>query len=68
MITVALQLWFVGATFLATAVFVWGRFKQSDGETQEATKSKKLDAAVLLGWWIALVATCLYAYMIGMGG
>ena len=67
-ITVALQRWFVGATFLATAVFVWGQFKTSDRETQEATKTKTLDGAMLLGWWIALVAMCLYAYMMGMGG
>jgi len=64
----ALQIWIVGATFFATAIFVWRLFKKSDVEPQQPAKGTTFDGVLLLGWWIVLILFCLYAFNLGMGG
>jgi len=64
----ALQIWVTGATFFATAIFVWRRFKKSDLQAQQPAKGATLDGVLLLGWWIVLILVCLYAFNLDMGG
>ena len=64
----ALQIWVVGATVFATAMFVWRRFKRSHAEAQQPPKDARLDGMLLLTWWVVLILACLYAFNMGMGG
>jgi hypothetical protein len=67
-LTLALQIWFVGATLLATALFVWGLLRKSDVTEAKTLRPKRLDWILVLTWWATVVILCLYAFMIGMGG
>lgn len=67
-ITLALQVWVVESTLFATTVFVWGRLKKSDTISGNRWKPTKLDGGLLLVWWILIVLSCLFAFMMGMGG
>ena len=68
LIILAIQLWVVGATLFATALFVWRQFKKSNPETKQPAKGTKQDGVLLLTWWIVLILACLYAFNMGMGG
>lgn len=65
--TTGLPLWFALTTLIATALHFWRKVKQEDGVKQPLPK-RTLDGVLLLAWWIALLVTCLYAFMMGMGG
>jgi hypothetical protein len=67
-ITLTLQVWVIGTTLFATAVFVWARIKRSDPVTGKRWKPAKFDWGLLVFWWILIVLLCLFAFMMGMGG
>jgi hypothetical protein len=60
-IITALQVWIVGATLFATALFFWRKARRSGAGT-------RLDGTLLIAWWLVLVFACLYAFNMGMGG
>ena len=60
-IITAFQVWIVGATLFATALFLWRKAKKSEA-------GSRLDGTLLLAWCVVLVFACLYAFNIGMGG
>ena len=66
-ITIAVQVWFVGATLFATVLYLWRRFKTSNVVVEQPGRGR-LDGVLLLAWWIVLIVACLYAFMLGMGG
>ena len=57
------QFWFVGATVVATVLFI--RLLRGSISSQRPTK---LDLALLLIWWFVATIVCLFAFMVGMGG
>jgi len=64
----AVPLWFVGTTLFVTALFVWKKIKKSNEVTGQAPRNAALDGKLLLIWWGILILSCLYAFMMGMGG
>jgi amino acid transporter len=67
LVTLVLQLWFVGSTLLVTLLFVW-RLRKSATPGSKLPKLAKLDWILLLSWWCVAILLCMYAFMMGMGG
>lgn len=65
--TIGLPLWFAVTTVIATALYFSRRARKSD-PVEQPKRTRILDGALLLLWWIVLIVTCLYAFMMGMGG
>jgi hypothetical protein len=62
------QVWFVGSTILATALFARSLTKKSDVGLEKLARPTTFDWVLLLMWWTVLVFLCLYAFMMGLGG
>ena len=62
----SLEVWIVASTMTATVLFglliVWNR-----GAAQ-SVRSVRFEGILLFSWWIAVLATCAYGFMLGMGG
>jgi hypothetical protein len=67
-ITLALQVWVVGSTVVVTGIFLWRLLRRSDIPVQKPVIPTMLDWTLFLAWWIVLIAVCLFAFMMGMGG
>jgi len=64
-----LQLWVVGSTLFATGLFAWAFLKSRRAPTTETTLGAiVLDGLFLVTWWVALLAICSYAFMLGRSG
>jgi hypothetical protein len=68
LITMSFQIWFVGSTILATALFARSLTKKSDVGLEKLARPTTFDWVLLLMWWTVLVFLCLYAFMMGLGG
>jgi hypothetical protein len=68
LITLSLQVWVVGSTILATALFVRALVKGPDTFAGKPQRPAPLDLVLLLAWWIVMILLCLFAFMMGMGG
>lgn len=55
----SLQIWLVGSTLVATALFVRMVWRK--------VPSAVLDGMLLLTWWAVALGSCAYAYMMGLG-
>jgi hypothetical protein len=69
-VALALQVWIVSSTLLATGLFVWGlsNKRRSVSSPGAAPRSFTLDGALLLTWWLTLAALCTYGFLLGMAG
>lgn len=65
LITLALQVWFIGSTLVVTLFFAW-RLRRSDGGA--GRRPAKLDWVLLAAWWCVVILLSMYAFMMGMGG
>lgn len=63
-------LWIAGTTLFATGLFLRDLIRawRGSGELQARSTSLAVDAALLVVWWVALLAVIAYAFMLGMGG
>ena len=68
LVTLTIQVWFIGSTILATVLFAWAFAKKSDIGVVKQLRPTTLDWIILLAWWTVLVVLCLYAFMMGLGG
>lgn len=64
----SLQVWFVGATLLATTLFVGVLWKKSRLGPSDTQLRIKTEAILLSAWWLTLLALLAFGYMLGMGG
>ena len=65
----SLQVWIVGSTFLATALFARNAIKSRWAADREgSSKSSRLDGVLLLAWWLTVMCFIAYGFMLGMGG
>jgi hypothetical protein len=62
----SLQMWLVGSTITATALFGFIGWKTRAIDMPAG--SHKFEAILLLSWWIIVIGTCIYAFALGMGG
>src|SRR5580700_8241576 len=65
----SVQLWLVGSTVLATALFgrmVWG--KKGEASAGAGTLPLRVEGILLLTWWIVVICACAYGFALGMGG
>ena len=65
--TTWVPVWFALTTLIATVLYFWRKLRRQDVVEQPAPR-RALDGVLLLGWWIAIMLACLYAFMMGMGG
>jgi hypothetical protein len=64
------QLWVVGSTLSATALFACDLVRKARGTlaARRTTRALVIDALLLSAWWVTLLAICGYFYAVGMGG
>jgi hypothetical protein len=62
----SLQVWFVGSTVIVTVLFI--RMLVFRSKALRSQNPTKLDWTLFLGWWFVVVACCVFAFMVGMGG
>jgi hypothetical protein len=68
LLTTGLPLWMIATTLLVTVMFFCKIPSRSPAKATEQQWPMRLDGTLLLAWWVALVFSCMYAFMIGMGG
>lgn len=68
LITLSVQVWFIGSTILASVLFTRAFAKKSIVDLEKTSRPTKLDWVLLLTWWVILFFLCLYAFMMGFGG
>lgn len=62
----SLQVWFVGLTVIVTILFI--RMLILRSKALPSQNPTKLDWTLFLGWWLVVLACCVLAFMVGMGG
>jgi hypothetical protein len=65
----SLQIWLVGSTLAATALF--GRMlwqKQRATSAGVPLVSVRLEGILIAVWWLVVLGACAYGFMLGMGG
>src|ERR1700733_844093 len=63
-ITYSLNIWFIAATLLSVALFIWMVVSLSKGWRKQGPTA--FDWALLIGWFLAVAICCLYAFMTGL--
>jgi hypothetical protein len=61
-LTLAFQVWVVGSTLFVTGLLVWRLLRHP------SLRPTKLDWSLFLNRWAVVIAVCLFAFMMGMGG
>jgi cytochrome b subunit of formate dehydrogenase len=61
-IMLTLQVWVLGSTLFVTGLIAWRLL------SRQGLRLAKLDWALFAAWWAVLIAACLFAFSIGMGG
>ena len=63
------DLWIVGSTLFASALFAWELRKRGSGgiPAGHASRMIAVDGLILVAWWATLLVICAYAFMLGMG-
>ena len=61
-----LQVWIVGSTILATALFGLIVWKNRRGAL--AVRPIRFEGILLLLWWLVVLGSCLYGFVLGMAG
>lgn len=65
----SLQVWLIGSTVVATALFAWMLWKKRRAVSSGISTSPIMfEGVLLLVWWVVLVGACGYGFMLGMGG
>jgi len=65
-----IQLWIVGSTIFATVLLLL-EIKRQYGHTRlpnQGSTQIAIDAALVLAWYVTLLAVIAYAFMLGTGG
>lgn len=65
----SLQIWLVGSTLVATALFgrmLWKKRRVTSAEVPSA--SLRFEGILLLAWWLVVLGASAYGFMLGMGG
>jgi hypothetical protein len=65
----SLQIWILGSTALATALFSWMVWQKRKAMSARISSPElSFEGILLLAWWLALSGLCVYGYALGMGG
>jgi hypothetical protein len=64
----SLQVSIVGSTMFTTALFAVILRKKKKTPSGALRPKLKIEGALLIAWWIALVGLFAYGFMLGMGG
>jgi hypothetical protein len=65
----SLQIWILGSTVLATALFGWMVWKQRKAMFAGISSPQlSFEGILLLPWWVVLLGICAYGFALGMGG
>ena len=69
-VVLAIQLWVLASTLFATVAFGRDLLKRSRAAApaEPTPTAVALDGLFLLTWWMALLAVCLWAFMLGRSG
>jgi hypothetical protein len=63
------QIWIVSSTILSTTAFAFTAYRKvKTSASDTALPSIRLDAVLLLAWWLAIIGFLAYGFMLGMGG
>ena len=65
----SLQIWTLGSTALATALFSWMVWQKRKAMSAGISSPELgFEGILLLAWWLVLLGLCAYAFALGMGG
>jgi hypothetical protein len=64
----SLQVWLVGSTLLATGLLLFASSRNRKAVARgRPSEDLRFDSILVTSWWLIVLGSCAYAYMLGMG-